>query len=537
MFLRRPLFVSYLSQRFQQTQVKVVSKVKEPQVPLGQLALGPVFRNARLFPGNVAVRDRVAAVPVSPLHPKSLLMYYANDSNSKLIITVPEYADLMSRVANNASTKLQVLDDRLKLNCTLMLANKPDDLEGGRPDTFYNKSNALILYTSGTTANPKGVVLSYKNLSAQAASLLDAWRWNTDDVLLHTLPLHHIHGIVNSLLCPLYAGAKTVMLKKFNANTVWSYLLGVTARPEDRRITLFMGVPTMYSKLVEEYERVFKEDPKMVEYIKNTLKSKIRLMVSGSAPLSQPLFNRWLDITGHRLLERYGMTETGMILSNPYDGDREPGYVGVPLPGVSVKIAKEPVENESIKTLVECSNIDGTVVIQKNGQKDAQGNDPTGELLVRGDAIFTKYHDRPDTTKQEFTLSGWFKTGDVCQYSVEKKKFKILGRKSIDVVKSGGHKISTLEIESALLGCPEVKDCAVVGLPDEKWGQKVAAVVATTHKIENSTEIIEKLRIYAEERLPRYAVPKEWKFVEKITKNAMGKVDKKFLIRSLFGEP
>lgn len=133
----------------------------------------------------------------------------------------------------------------------------------------------MILYTSGTTANPKGVVLSYSNLSAQASSLLDAWKWSSDDVLLHTLPLHHVHGIVNALLCPLYVGAKTIMLKKFNANTVWSYLLGVNARPDDRRITLFMGVPTMYSMLVEEYNRVFKEDPKMAEYIRNTLKNKV----------------------------------------------------------------------------------------------------------------------------------------------------------------------------------------------------------------------------------------------------------------------
>lgn len=148
-------------------------------------------------------------------------------------------------------------------------------MEGGKEDSFYNQSNAMILYTSGTTANPKGVVLSYSNLSAQASSLLDAWKWSSDDVLLHTLPLHHVHGIVNALLCPLYVGAKTIMLKKFNANTVWSYLLGVNARPDDRRITLFMGVPTMYSMLVEEYNRVFKEDPKMAEYIRNTLKNKV----------------------------------------------------------------------------------------------------------------------------------------------------------------------------------------------------------------------------------------------------------------------
>lgn len=149
-----------------------------------------------------------------------------------------------------------------------------------------------------------GVVLSHRNLQNQIGTLLDAWKWSPNDVILHTLPLHHVHGIVNALLCPLHIGAKTIMLKKFNANTVWSFLLGVGAKPDERKITVYMAVPTIYSKLIDEYKRVFKEDPKMVEYIRNTLKNKMRLMVSGSAPLPAPIFNKWLEISGHSLLER-----------------------------------------------------------------------------------------------------------------------------------------------------------------------------------------------------------------------------------------
>ncbi|XP_066260758.1 malonate--CoA ligase ACSF3, mitochondrial [Euwallacea similis] len=584
--LRKPLWVGYVSQRLQQTQAKVASpskKVKEPNQPLGHLAQGPVFRNARLFPERVAIRDRIAAytyanifmsahelskeistmldgklnervlflcpndvhyvitlwaiwmsgqiaVPVSHLHPKSLLQYYASDSSSKLFVTVPKYSDLMQQVAKNSSTKLHVLDDRLKLNCTLMQANQSGDLEGGKDDSFYAKSDAIILYTSGTTANPKGVVLSYKNLSAQVSSLLDAWRWSSEDILLHTLPLHHVHGIVNALLCPLYAGAKTIMLKKFNANTVWSYLLGVNARPDERRITLFMGVPTMYSMLVEEYEKVFKQDPKMAEYIRNTLKSKVRLMVSGSAPLPEPLFRQWDEISGHKLLERYGMTETGMILSNLYEGDREAGFVGIPLPGVSAKIVEVHDDGESLgKTLVECSNKEGNLVFQKNAEKSPEGSDPIGELLVKSPGLFSRYHERPETSKNSYTQDGWFKTGDLCQYSVDKKKFKILGRKSQDIIKSGGYKLSALEIESVLLGSPLVKDCAVLGIPDEKYGQKVAAVIASKNIK------VEELVIWAEEKLPKYAVPKEWRFVDSVPKNAMGKVNKKELLQRVFG--
>ncbi|KAJ8970929.1 hypothetical protein NQ317_017247 [Molorchus minor] len=256
------------------------------------------------------------AVPLSPLHPKNILLYYANDTNSKLLITTSQYAELMQRVSKNTHSHLHVLDNKLNLKCSQKVTENQSDLEAGLPLDFYDKNDALILYTSGTTGSPKGVLLSHKNLQSQITTLLDVWKWTWNDVLLHTLPLHHIHGIVNALLCPLYIGAKTIMLDKFNSNTVWSYLLGVNAKPDDRKITVYMAVPTIYSKLIEEYEKVFANDPKMVEYIKNTLQSKIRLMVSGSSPLPATVFDKWQEISGHQLLERYGMTETGMILSN-----------------------------------------------------------------------------------------------------------------------------------------------------------------------------------------------------------------------------
>ncbi|KAJ8925836.1 hypothetical protein NQ315_009688 [Exocentrus adspersus] len=574
-----PLLSRYLknavvtfNRRYQQTQAKV-------QVPT-QLPGGPAFRNAQCFADRIAVRDNIAsytyaniflsahnlskkitslvngrrnerilflcpndanyvitlwaiwmagqiAVPLSPLHPKNILLYYANDTNSKLLITTSKYAELMQKVSKNTHSALYVLDDKLKLNC----AQQPplqsqSELEGGQPLDFYDNSNALILYTSGTTASPKGVVLTHKNIQSQVSTLLDAWKWTSNDVLLHTLPLHHVHGIVNALLCPLTVGAKTIMLKKFNANTVWSYLLGVSPVPDDRKITVYMAVPTIYSKLLDEYKKVFKDDPKMVDYIKNTLKNKIRLMISGSSPLPISTYEKWLEISGHRLLERYGMTETGMVLSNPYDSDREPGYVGIPLPGVSVRLAEEGETSEQLKTIVECVNDNGILVFNK--YKDGS---PKGELLVKSDGVFKEYYNRPDATFKEFTADGWFKTGDISEYSTEKKKFKILGRKDVDIIKSGGYKVSALEIETHLLAHPDIKECAVVGVNDEQWGQKVCAIVVPQ---EGKEVTLQTLVEWTEPKVPKYCLPTEIKVTNALPKNAMGKVSKKELVKLMF---
>ncbi|XP_074036816.1 acyl-CoA synthetase family member 3 [Leptinotarsa decemlineata] len=560
-----------LSKRAQQTQAKLQATANLPG--------GPVFRNAQNFPDRVALRDHISsytyaniylsanelskeitqlvhgrtgervlfmcpndanyvitlwaiwmsgqiAVPLSPMHPKNILLYYANDCASKLIITTSEYADLMQKVSKNTHNRMHVLDEKLKLNCTQKVTTSQNDLEGGLPLEFYDNNNALILYTSGTTGSPKGVVLSHKNLQFQISTLVDAWKWSSNDVILHTLPLHHVHGIVNALLCPLHIGAKTIMLKKFNANNVWSYLLGINAKPEDRKISVYMAVPTIYNKLIEEYDRVFKADNKMVEYIRNTMKNKIRLMVSGSAGLPVPICERWKEISGHRLLERYGMTETGMTLSHVYESDREPGNVGIPLPGVSIRLVEDDENSEELKTILECSNVDGEL---KFTEKVYKSENHKGELLVKGDGIFREYYNRPEATRKEFTNDGWFKTGDICEYLAEKKVFKIVGRKSVDIIKSGGYKLSALEIEAKLLLHPDIQECAVVGLEDETWGQQVAAFVVPKQDKEIT---LENLRKWSEDKMPKYWVPKVLKIMNSIPKNAMGKVNKKELAKS-----
>lgn len=368
-----------------------------------------------------------------------------------------------------------------------------------------------------------GVVMTHKNVNSQVNTLIDAWKWTSNDSILHTLPLHHVHGIVNALLCPLYVGAKCVMLPKFDANTVWSYLLGVNNLANERRINVFMAVPTIYAKLIAEYERVFSSDPKMVEYIKQTLKNKLRLMVSGSAPLPVPLFDKWLAISGHKLLERYGMTEIGMCLSNVYESNYEPGYVGVPLPGVSIRITSKPkMDNEGdYETLLECTNVSQELKYKKNYFNH---NDPVGELFVKSNGVFKEYYNKSVITDESFTLDGYFKTGDICQFSNEKQSFKILGRKSVDIIKSGGYKISALEIETHLLTHPSIKDCAVFGMADETWGEIVCAIISLKADV---TLNHEELKEWARKIIPEYQIPKNVKFVDAIPRNAMGKVNKK----------
>lgn len=385
----------------------------------------------------------------------------------------------------------------------------------------------MIIYTSGTTGNPKGVVLTHKNLSTQVNTLVNAWKWSENDVILHTLPLHHIHGIVNALLCPLYVGAKAVMLPKFDANAVWSNLLGLNVdatSSNDRKITVFMAVPTIYSKLIEEYNKVFANDEKMVEYVRNNLINRVRLMVSGSAPLPVPLYQKWLKISGHRLLERYGMTETGMILSNEYDGDRQPGFVGVPLPSINVKLVENASETNS-KTLLECANVNGELIFNEKPKENV-----SGDLLVRGDGIFKEYYNRPQATAKEFQ-NDWFITGDLCEYDVLNEKFKMLGRKSADIIKSGGYKISALQIETEILAHRDVKECIVAGIEDEQWGEKICAIIVPRNNQEFNVDNIVQ---FLNEKLPKYAHPKIYKIVDDLPKNAMGKVNKKQVLKSIF---
>lgn len=350
---------------------------------------------------------------------------------------------------------------------------------------------ALMLFTSGTTARPKGVVTTHRCIQAQIESLVAAWRWSAADRIPLFLPLHHVHGLVNVVSCALWAGASFTALGKFEPEAV----IAAVAADE---YTLFMAVPTNYVRLLEAFDALAPE----VRARAADGFGRLRLVVSGSAALPARVFERFAALTGQRILERYGMTEIGMALSNPYDGPRRPGHVGVPLPGVTVRLWSE-----------------------------ADGGAPPpgepGEIQVRGDTLFAGYWGQPEATAAAF-VDGWFRTGDVAV--IEEGSYRILGRSSVDIIKSGGYKLSALEIEAALLDCPAVAECAVVGLPDDTWGEAVAAAVVLRPGAELS---LESLRDWARGRLSPYKLPRRLACVAALPRNAMGKVTKP-AVRGLF---
>ena len=341
----------------------------------------------------------------------------------------------------------------------------------------------MILYTSGTTSRPKGVVTTHALLSAQIESVVQAWEWSATDHILHVLPLHHLHGILNLLCCPLWAGASCEMQPGFDVDAVWNRLIGSDS------LTLFMAVPTIYARLLREWERA---SPAQQRAMRAGCK-RLRLMVSGSAALSPALLDAWREVSGHTLLERYGMTEIGMALGNPLHGDRLPGSVGVPFPNVSVRLVDDAGR--------------------------AVADDVPGEIQVRGATVFREYWRRPEATRDAFTTDNWFRTGDVATRT--DGVYRILGRASLDIIKSGGYKVSALEIEEVLRGHPSIEECAVIGVDDPEWGQRVAAVVVLAA---GASLELDELRTWAKQQLAPYKVPSLLRVVAHLPRNAMGKV-------------
>ncbi|XP_012891106.1 PREDICTED: acyl-CoA synthetase family member 3, mitochondrial [Dipodomys ordii] len=275
------------------------------------------------------------AVPLYRKHPEAQLEYFIRDSRSSLVVAGQEYEALLGPVVSRLRVPL------LPLTPAVYHEAAEGTTEAQVPDRVWRDRGAMIFYTSGTTGSPKGVLSTHRNLAAVVTGLVHAWAWTRDDVILHVLPLHHVHGVVNKLLCPLWVGATCVMLPEFSAQQVWEKFLS----SETPRINMFMAVPTIYSKLIEYYNRHFTQ-PHVQDFVRAVCEEKIRLMVSGSAALPIPVLERWKSATGHTLLERYGMTEIGMALSNPLTAARLPGSVGTPLPGVEVRIVSESPQKE-----------------------------------------------------------------------------------------------------------------------------------------------------------------------------------------------
>ncbi|RSN40950.1 acyl-CoA synthetase [Streptomyces sp. WAC 04229] len=415
----------------------------------------------------------LAGVPAVPLNPKSgdkELAHILADSEPSLVLAAPD-AELPPALGS-----LERVD--VDVHAT---GPVPEDRSAdGDP--------ALVVYTSGTTGPPKGAVIPRRALSTTLDALADAWQWTGDDVLVHGLPLFHVHGLVLGVLGPLRRGGSVRHLGRFSAEGA--------ARELNDGATMLFGVPTMYHRIAESLPG----DPELAKAL-----SGARLLVSGSAALPVHDHERIAAATGRRVIERYGMTETLMNTSVRADGEPRAGTVGVPLPGVELRLVEE----------------DGTPIAEPDGES-------VGEIQVRGPNLFTEYLNRPDATAAAFTPDGFFRTGDMAVRDPD-GYVRIVGRKATDLIKSGGYKIGAGEIENALLEHPAVREAAVTGEPDPDLGERIVAWIVPADP--GAPPALETLADHVAARLAPHKRPRVVRHLDALPRNDMGKIMKRALNR------
>jgi malonyl-CoA/methylmalonyl-CoA synthetase len=409
-----------------------------------------------------------AAVPLNPKSGEKELGHILSDSAPALVLAAPG-DELPGALAG-----FERVDVDVRATAPLTAAQADE----GDP--------ALVVYTSGTTGPPKGAVIPRRAIAATLDALADAWRWTGDDVLVHGLPLFHVHGLVLGVLGPLRRGGSVRHLGRFDTEGV--------ARELNEGATMLFGVPTMYHRIA----RTLPDDPGLAEAL-----GRARLLVSGSAALPVHDHERITAATGQRVIERYGMTETLMNTSVRADGDPRAGTVGVPLPGVELRLVEE----------------DGSPIASYDGET-------VGEIQVRGANLFTEYLNRPDATAAAFTADGWFRTGDMAVRDPD-GYVRIVGRKATDLIKSGGYKIGAGEIENALLEHPGVREAAVTGEPDADLGERIVAWVVPEDPQAPPAE--GELADHVARRLAPHKRPRVVRYLDTLPRNDMGKIMKRAL--------
>ena len=425
------------------------------------------------------------SLPLNLSYPADELKYFLEDSGTKVFFTLE-------------STKEKIQSMLPELNelqeCILLDPSQPDKVQLRINEySSHHKlvqadshpfSTAVIIYTSGTTGRPKGAEITYANLNSNLEALHEAWGWEPDDILMHVLPIFHVHGLFVALHGALYAGATTLFMREFNAQKALEML-------SNGQCTVFMAVPTIHKRLLD------------VPDADRFNLSHVRLITSGSDRLPDEVFTGFQNTFGYTLLERYGMTETGMNCSNPLQGERRMGSVGMSLPGIEVRI----VHSESGEIL------------------------PIGEIgdvQLRGPNIFKGYWQQPDKTSASFSADGWFKTGDLGY--IEADGYLTLCGRSKDLIISGGLNIYPPEVERVLIEHPAVRDCAVIGCLDPEWGEKVIAIVVPKSNVLVTDE---ELIRFCREKLAPYKSPKAIVFRDDLPRNAMGKVQKAILRKEI----
>ncbi|MEV7343865.1 acyl-CoA synthetase [Streptomyces sp. NPDC093544] len=430
----------------------------------------------------------LAGVPAVPLNPKSgdgELGHILADSRPSVVLAEAG-AELPGSLRELERIDVDVRPGGGGGAC---VAEAPDD------------APALVVYTSGTTGPPKGAVIPRRAIAATLDALADAWQWTGDDVLVHGLPLFHVHGLILGVLGPLRRGGSLRHLGRFSAEGV--------ARELNDGATMLFGVPTMYHRLAEALD----EDVELAEAL-----GRARLLVSGSAALPVHDHQRITAATGRRVIERYGMTETLMNTSVRVDGEPRPGTVGVPLPGVDLRLVEED------GSTIAAYDADGAPTGSHDGAS-------VGEIQVRGPNLFTEYLNRPDATAAAFTEDGWFRTGDMAILDAD-GCVRIVGRKATDLIKSGGYKIGAGEIENALLEHPAVREAAVTGEPDDDLGERIVAwVVPISAPAPAPAPLGPELSDHVARRLAPHKRPRVVHFLDALPRNDMGKILKRALMK------
>ena len=421
------------------------------------------------------VRAGAVFLPLNTAYTLNELDYFIGDAEPSLIVCDPSKADGIRTLAAKVGAQVETLDADGKGSLT--------DAASGASAEFKTVARAgddlaAILYTSGTTGRSKGAMLTHDNLASNSLSLVEYWRFTKDDVLIHALPIYHTHGLFVASNVTLFARAAMIFLPKLDPELIIKLM---------QRATVLMGVPTFYTRLLQSLN-LTKEST-----------SHMRLFISGSAPLLAETHREWSARTGHAVLERYGMTETNMNTSNPYDGDRVPGAVGFPLPGVTVRVT----DPETGKELAR---------------------DSIGMIEVKGPNVFKGYWRMPEKTKAEFRDDGFFITGDLGK--IDGKGYVHIVGRGKDLVISGGFNVYPKEIESEIDAMPGVVESAVIGVPHADFGEGVTAVVVCN----KGAEVTEMGVLNAlDGRLAKFKMPKRVFVVEELPRNAMGKVQKNIL--------
>lgn len=416
------------------------------------------------------------AVPLSLTASEPELEYLLKNSGADFVMVSESLKERISTICSELGAKLIIITE----NTTA----KTD--ESATLPFIDQRRRAIIIYTSGTTSRPKGVVLNHYCVQARIEVLIQAWEWSRADSIPLFLPRHHIHGLFNILLCGLWAGASIETFDRFDIKPLIKQVA-------TGAYSLFMAVPTIYVKLIQ-YLGALAEPEK--QEILNGFRS-MRLMISGSSPLPKSTFVKWQQLTGQTLLERYGLTETGMCISNPLNGERRPAQVGQPLSSVKVQLVDEQ----------------GQVI-----KEDGGGH--SGEIQIAGPSVFQEYWNQTEVTRSSFH-NEWFSTGDMGQ--IENGYYRILGRLSTDIIKTAGYKVSALEIEVLLMESPLIDECAVVALPDAVYGEIIAAAIIPANSNQWNQKDIEEL---CRTQLSPYKCPKRWQLLKQLPRNAMGKVVK-----------